>query len=267
MSTTGTLRALRKAAAVAVSGCAALALVAVPAATPALSALGDVVPKTAADDNSWLSFSSGVTPGGAIRIGSTDTTAKATRCTSGFATTSPTSKYTVVTAGHCFRNYGPHSFYAVAGEADYRRLGEVTVFQDRDNTGKVVDFESDFAIIPVTSGIGNHGTAWVADQYKVSRLYDRDDLHVGMKLCKYGYRTEETCGTITDVNDEFVRASVFSLSGDSGSPAYTKLSDGTVAAVGVLSGSPRDSDGNVDDYVTDFALLAPILDTQGLELA
>lgn len=263
-----TPRLVRKAASALIAAGAVLALVTAPAPgadTSGLPALGDVVPKSATDDNSWLSFGSGITPGAAIRVGSLDNDDKATRCTVGFTGSNATSKLTVLTAGHCFRKNGPNAWYSVAGEQDYRTLGSVTSFQVRESTGTQVPFETDFATVPVTAGIGNKGTKWVADQYRVTKVFDRTDLRKGMTLCKYGYRTEETCGPIISVDDTFVRAEVFSLGGDSGGPAYVKLGDGTVAAVGLLSGSPR-RDGVVDDTVTDFALVAPVIKVEGLSL-
>ncbi len=51
-----------------------------------------------------------------------------------------------------------------------------------------------------------------------------------------------------------VEASVYSLSGDSGSPGFVKNADGSVSAVGLLMSSPEG-----DDYTTYFALVHPLL--------
>jgi len=58
-----------------------------------------------------------------------------------------------------------------------------------------------------------------------------------------------------------VEASVYSLTGDSGSPGFVKNEDGAVSAVGLLMSSPEG-----DDYTTYFALVDPPLDRWGLRI-
>lgn len=87
-----------------------------------------------------------------------------------------------------------------------------------------------------------------------------------MEICKFGYRTEETCGPIIAGSRTFLRSRTFSLPGDSGAPVYVKLGDDRVALVGVLSGSPSGSDGGTDDRTAVTALIQPVMAEEGLEL-
>jgi hypothetical protein len=82
-----------------------------------------------------------------------------------------------------------------------------------------------------------------------------------MPFCKLGAITGETCGVIKSIDDGVVEASVFSLSGDSGSPGFVKNSDGSVSAVGILMGSPTD-----DDNTSYFALVHPLVGKWGLRI-
>jgi hypothetical protein len=82
-----------------------------------------------------------------------------------------------------------------------------------------------------------------------------------MPFCKIGAVTGETCGEVKSTAGGLVVASVFSLTGDSGSPGFVKNPDGTVSAVGLLMSSP---DG--DDYTTYFVPVNPLLGKWGLRV-
>lgn len=106
----------------------------------------------------------------------------------------------------------------------------------------------------------------IGGRYHVTAVAGAADLHKGMMVCKMGFRTKETCGPITAWNSSFVRANLFSMTGDSGSPLYIKLGDNKVAALGMLSGSPVNADDGTNDYVTDFALVQPALAAANMQL-
>ena len=82
-----------------------------------------------------------------------------------------------------------------------------------------------------------------------------------MSFCKLGAVTGETCGTVRGKNGNVIEASVYSLDGDSGSPGFVKIADGTVSAVGILMSSP---DG--DDHTTYFTLVQPLLGKWALHI-
>lgn len=86
-----------------------------------------------------------------------------------------------------------------------------------------------------------------------------------MKVCKMGYRTQESCGVVISSNDSEVRTHLFSRSGDSGSVLYTYTNEAAreVAVIGLLSSSPT-RNGQTHDFITDFALLAPIVDADNM---
>ncbi|WP_459610706.1 chymotrypsin family serine protease [Corynebacterium urogenitale] len=103
-------------------------------------------------------------------------------------------------------------------------------------------------------------------RYDVVTTAGAADLRPGMMVCKMGFRTGETCGPVLSWNATMVRINLYSLTGDSGSPAYIKLGGNKVAALGLLSGSPVDSENVTNDYVTDFALVAPVMRATGFRL-
>src|SRR5699024_5864902 len=120
------------------------------------------------------------------------------------------------------------------GDAPLISLGTATYIQERDQQGRLPN--SDVALIPVRDGT-NIGT-WIANTYQITEVYDYEDLEEGMEVCKFVYRTAETCGEIISANDMYGRSHMFSLSGDSGAPVYVKLGNDKVALLGLLSGSP-----------------------------
>ncbi len=169
-------------------------------------------------------------------------------CTAGFAAADGDGNYYLITAGHC--DSGDGSGWT---DADQDSLGEIAV-SEYDGSDR------DAALIQLDPDVGPP-TGTIAGRYPVRGVLGADQIQIGMPLCKVGAVSGETCGEVTDLDGNMVEASVFSLHGDSGSPAFVKNADGTVSAVGILSSSP---DG--DDYTTYFALVGPILDQWGLHI-
>lgn len=169
-------------------------------------------------------------------------------CTAGFAAQGADGFY-LLTSGHCDAHDGAEWTYG-----DDAPLGYITASEKDD------DAQLDAALILLEPELGPP-LGNIDGRYVVSGFLDGSQLEVGMPICKVGATSGETCGEITSVDGDEVETSVFSLHGDSGSPGFVKNPDGTVSAVGILSGSP---DG--DDYTTYFILLGPLLGKWGLNL-
>lgn len=169
-------------------------------------------------------------------------------CTAGFAAQGPDGFY-LMTSGHCDRDPGAQWTYG-----SDTPLGFVTTSEQDDSQ------ELDAAIIRLDPDLGPPVSA-IAGGYVVSGFLDASQLAVGTPICKVGATTGETCGEVTSVDGLVAETSVFSLHGDSGSPGFVKNPDGTVSAVGLLSGSPDDNDN-----ITYFVLVAPLLGKWGLSL-
>ncbi|MGI9125243.1 MAG: S1 family peptidase [Mycobacterium sp.] len=169
-------------------------------------------------------------------------------CTAGFAAQGADGFY-LMTSGHCDRDAGAEWTYG-----DDNTLGYMAASESDDSQ------QLDAAIILLDPDIGAP-EGDIDGRYFVSGFLDGSQLQIGMPICKVGATTGETCGEITNVDGGVVETSVFSLHGDSGSPGFVKNPDGTVSAVGILSGSP---DG--DDYTTYFVLVGPLLGKWGLSL-
>lgn len=169
-------------------------------------------------------------------------------CTAGFAAQGADGFY-LLTSGHCDAHDGAEWTYG-----DEAPLGQITISEKDD------DANLDAALILLEPELGAP-VGSIAGRYVVSGFLDESQLEIGMPICKVGARTGETCGEITSLDGDEIEASVFSLHGDSGSPGFVKNPDGTVSAVGLLSGSP---DG--DDYLSYFILLGPLLGKWGLNL-
>lgn len=169
-------------------------------------------------------------------------------CTAGFAAQGPDGFY-LLTSGHCDALDGAEWTYG-----DDAPLGYVATSEKDDA------LQLDAAAIRLDPGLGPP-VGDIDGRYVVTGALGGDELEPGMPICKVGATTGETCGEITSVDGDVVETSVFSLEGDSGSPGFVKHPDGTVSAVGILSGSP---DG--DDYTTYFILVAPVLGKWGLNL-
>lgn len=124
--------------------------------------------------------------------------------------------------------------------------------------------DTDYSVISIEDSADP--SALIGERYEVVSLAGPGDLHEGMTVCKLGFRTKETCGPVLAWNGSTVRARVYSLQGDSGSPLYIKLGGNKVAALGLLSSSPADEEDRTNDFITDFSLLEPVLKATNLEL-
>lgn len=169
-------------------------------------------------------------------------------CTAGFAARGNDGGYYLLTSGHC----DDHDGSAWTDSQDVP-LGHITLSEEDG-------WEKDAAVIRLDPDVGVP-TGAIGGTYTVRDVLSADQIEVGMSFCKIGAITGETCGEVTDVDEDLVEASVYSLQGDSGSPGFVKNPDGTVSAVGILMASP---DG--DDYTTYFTLVEPLLDKWGLSI-
>jgi hypothetical protein len=182
----------------------------------------------------------GVTPG--IRVEDENNA-----CTAGFAAQG-NGGYYLMTSGHCDAHDG--SQWTYAGDVP---LGRITASeQEGDN--------KDAAIILLDPSVGAP-LGHVGGRYVVRDVLSATQIQLGMPFCKMGAVTGETCGTVKDVANDVVEASVYSLNGDSGSPGFVKNPDGTVSAVGLLMSSPEG-----DDHTSYFVLVSPLLGRWGLHV-
>ena len=124
--------------------------------------------------------------------------------------------------------------------------------------------DSDYSIIALDKHTAINPL--IDERFTVTTVAGAADLHQGMMVCKFGFRTGETCGPIVAWNEYMVRANIYSQNGDSGSPLYIRLGGNRVAALGILSSSPVNENEEPNDYVTDFALVQPVLDATDMEL-
>ena len=245
---------------------AVVAAMVIPAALVPADAAAVPLGQPTSTNNEWLSFTN-ATPGMAIGM-DIGQPGRVGKCTAG-PIGKKDGKFIMLTAGHCHQeDMGTRVRYATKDKNVLTELGHYTKSQDIRSDGKVVDFKTDFAIIEIKKG--TTASLAVAGKYRVDHVVDPLDLREGMEVCKYGFRTEETCGQVDYVNGNIVRVNLFSKAGDSGSPAYIKLGNNRVALVGLLSGSPCkttcDSPDDTIDGATNFALLAPILEAEGINV-
>jgi hypothetical protein len=171
------------------------------------------------------------------------------QCTAAFAATGNDGSYYLMTSGHCDAHNGSQWTY---GDDDVP-LGKISA-------SEYVGDNKDAAVIRLDPSVGAPAGD-VGGKYPVRDVLSLSQIHVGMPFCKLGAITGETCGAVKGIEGDVVEASVFSLPGDSGSPGYVKNEDGTVSAVGILSGSPEG-----DDNTTYFPLVHPLLGKWGLQL-
>lgn len=168
-------------------------------------------------------------------------------CTAGFAARDADRNYYLFTSGHC-----DHPVGAQWTDSQGAALGHITVSEDEGD-------QKDAALILLDREVGTPVTA--VGGAPLRDVLVPSALHAGLPICKLGAITGETCGTITSVEDRLVITSVPAQPGDSGSAGYVKNSDGTVSAVGVLSGTLGD-----DVNTTVFFLVQPLLHKWGLSL-
>ena len=202
--------------------------------------------------NEWFGLSR-LAPGVSIDI---PADGDSTRCTLAFLGSRRGVPF-AISAGHCTEDAAGWLVWQAGPDSTPQPVGPVVAAQNRDRSlddGMIGT--TDYSLTEVGTEVPLDGR--IAGRYTVTSVLQPEDIHPGMTLCSFGYRTEETCGQVISSNATMVRAAVYSLGGDSGAPAYLKLDDTHVAAVGILSGSPV-VDGEHTDDVTDFALLAPVL--------
>jgi hypothetical protein len=171
-----------------------------------------------------------------------------TKCTAGFAAQGNDGSYYLMTSGHCDKHDGSPWTYG-----DVVPLGKISASEEEGD-------KRDAAIILLDPGVGAP-LGHIGGRYSVRDVLSLSQVEVGMPFCKVGAITGETCGVVKSTADGVVEASVFSLTGDSGSPGFVKNPDGTVSAVGLLMSSP---DG--DDYTTYFVPVDPLLGKWGLHI-
>jgi hypothetical protein len=169
------------------------------------------------------------------------------KCSAGFAAQGNDGSYYLFTSGHCNHPEDANWTYA-EGAA----LGKITASEEEGD-------RKDAAIIRLDAGVG--APAGDVAGRPVRYLAGASEIGVGMPFCKLGAITGETCGAITSVDNDVVIASVHAKPGDSGSAGYVKNPDGTVSAVGILSGTLND-----DENTTVYVLVQPLLDRWGLRL-
>jgi hypothetical protein len=174
--------------------------------------------------------------------------AKSMRCTAGFAAQGDDGSYYLMTSGHCDRRDGTPWTYG-----DNVPLGKISA-------SELEGAKRDAAIIRLDPSVGAP-LGHIGGQYSVRDVLSLSQVEVGMPFCKIGAVTGETCGEVESTVGGVVKTSVFSLTGDSGSPGFIKNQDGTASAVGLLTSSP---DG--DDNTTYFMPVDPLLGKWGLTI-
>jgi hypothetical protein len=118
----------------------------------------------------------------------------------------------------------------------------------------------DYALVDINESIPNLGG--VIGKYRINDIVD--GVGAGSVVCKFGQASGESCGRVMGTSGNRIRVGLWSAQGDSGAPAYMKTGPNTVALVGILHGSPKGSDGQTVDAVTDFTTARPILDALGI---
>jgi hypothetical protein len=173
---------------------------------------------------------------------------ESSNCTAGFAAQGNDGSYYLMTSGHCDNRDGSAWTYG-----DGVPLGKISASEEEGD-------KKDAAIILLDPSVGAP-VGDVGGQYSVRDVLSLSQVKVGMPFCKVGAVTGETCGEVKSTDGGVVEASVYSLSGDSGSPGFVKNPDGTASAVGLLMSSPPG-----DDYTTYFVPVDPLLAKWGLHI-
>jgi hypothetical protein len=153
-----------------------------------------------------------------------------------------------MTSGHCDAHDG--SVWTYGNDVP---LGKISASEQEGD-------KRDAAIILLDSSVGAPAGD-VGGRYPVRDVLSLSQIKLGMPFCKVGAVTGETCGAVKGIEGDVIEASVYSLSGDSGSPGFVKNDDGTVSAVGLLMSSPEG-----DDNTTYFGLVNPLLGRWGLRI-
>ena len=216
-------------------------------------------------NNNWLAWP---VPTAAMTIlMSNPDTGKSRKCTLAGYVRKANTVYGVA-AGHCVQGGFYDVYYKLSNEPHVRPFGKVDQWQSIGKPGAndVYPFATDVALILVNQDVATTLDTRVATELTVVDMLTPDQITPGMDVCKLGYRSQESCGPVVASNDSEVRVHIFSRGGDSGSLLYTYTNKERreIAVIGVLSSSPT-TGGQTHDFLTDFALLAPIVDHDGMQ--
>ena len=216
-------------------------------------------------DNNWLAWP--VPTAGMTILMNNEETGKSRKCTlSGFVRKGST--VYGVTAGHCAVGGFDTVYYKLANEPNVRPFGKVERWQSMGKPGpnELYPFATDVSFILVYQDVAAAIDPRVATELTVVDMLSPNEITPGMQVCKLGYRSQESCGPVVASNDSEVRAHLFSLGGDSGSVlyTYTDKAKSEIAVIGILSSSPK-TGGQTHDFLTDFALLSPLVDFENMQ--
>lgn len=217
-------------------------------------------------DEEWWTWDK-VTPGMAIGVRGTEGQGS---CTLGFIVYGGPAGNTpfAATAGHCTDFRESQFDWIPLGAGKKQPLGmlyEAQYWQEGTNIRADAPFTTDYAMGSFFSDTGAIFNPEIANTYRITGVVRPSEIRPGIEMCKFGYRTQETCGPVIASNGDHVRVALFSIPGDSGSPLYVKQGSNSVKAVGILSGSPL-IDGQRVDSISDFALISPVLEHTGMRI-
>lgn len=166
-----------------------------------------------------------------------------------------------ISAGHCFSGNSTHEvLWQSAGSGYKRNVGTMTEMRRWGKQAPTSDYWfQDIGIFTLKDSVPTENT--IAGRYRITKVIGSEDITKGTEICKYGYRSKETCGTVNFIQEDRIGAKLLSLPGDSGAPAFVKLDGNDVALIGALKGSPEN-----DDNYTYFSTVKPILDEKGITL-
>lgn len=154
-------------------------------------------------------------------------------CTAGFfAEDAETAETVMITAGHC-ADQGGEVFSWKSPDGLQKTLGTASAFtipEDISSPGRL----RDYATVPL-DGSNRSVSPRIANAYDVVMVLKPEDLKEGMELCKFGTRTQETCGDFINLDQGFIYSTNFNKPGDSGGPVYVKLGGNQVALVGIVA--------------------------------
>ncbi|MFD6353682.1 chymotrypsin family serine protease [Nocardia tengchongensis] len=161
-------------------------------------------------------------------------------CSMGLFGTLGSNRY-MVTAGHCYHeNAGAGMFFEMGRY-------ESGIPDDLDN------YRFGYALARMNDDIGTSSSVIdgnvVANPFGIKINGLNVDPQPGQRVCKQGWKTRNTCGTIREVHENYILADdLKSTNGDSGGVVYLPAG-GTGATIGILIGKYRD---------TDTAIIQPI---------
>ncbi len=180
----------------------------------------------------------------------TDITGNNHTCTLGFVAFSyQPSEWAVLTAGHCYvmDQAVVHPGTGVVGNVD----------KNIDVDGSSADAET-IGILGDETHLSDYMIT--ADPYEGTVQYSETTPMVGAGVCKSGWKTDLTCGTVTEINIDFdsgvrihgvVAASAGGTQmvdmGDSGGSVFKFLGNGYVSAEGIVLGE-NDASGSILYY-------------------